>query len=733
MDLSWPDSAIFACPCGTMHPVKYWRWIDAAARPDLFEAVQRDGPFEGPCPECGRLARAAGTWLHVDVPAATATLMLSGERRHAVPGELREHLFAIERRAAEGVQTWMLQPRLKFFELLDASRITRRTAPLARSGELIIDDAPSMPLMGGEPMMTRRDPTSPKGIGVPQLIGADSRGPRPGIKMPSLGAWVGDLEWAGGEVVLRFPIGPDERKSWITAGLRARPILLRQFGYPLFGVRVLGAFMGQVGCVDGLLDPADPATEAVAKSLSRRFEVLVHLGEDDEGEPLTRAVGRSGLESNVQLCFETGRELASQGVPGRESFEKARDRLTQDSVQDRLENANPTVDEGAYQHIVGAVEAAAALAHLDRISRKEHLSVLLEEQGFPVVEYDRLRRRVLAGSLEAGLVAPRRFWRRVISSGLAVDLQDYARRLAENRATYEQESEGEGDLGPDEAREAWQDILNLCQRKALEIPEPLKAALERHREPRESSEDAASTVEEDQGVDEIRRLLRNADDRVRLAGDVLQGRAQGSPDLVFEVLDEFEVDELLALLPDLSDMGSRAVPGLSEKLNSPRREIRQASAILLGLALDPAALEPLLVRLLAEDTQVWLDVAHAIGSYGVSAISPLCELLRRESAIEATDRVARALAEIALGDTESDPAPQTPSPAYEAVASLLESTDARVSTASHRALATLRDVSDFGAIMRGELPPPEHSTVRRFARRAYEAIMIPELEVEVEA
>jgi hypothetical protein len=35
--------------------------------------------------------------------------------------------------------------------------------------------------------------------------------------------------------------------------------------------------------------------------------------------------------------------------------------------------------------------------------------------------------------------------------------------------------------------------------------------------------------------------------------------------------------------------------------------------------------------------------------------------------------------------------------------------------------------------MRGEIPLHEDTAVRGFARRAYEAIMVPELEVEAEA
>ena len=64
---------------------------------------------------------------------------------------------------------------------------------------------------------------------------------------------------------------------------------------------------------------------------------------------------------------------------------------------------------------------------------------------------------------------------------------------------------------------------------------------------------------------------------------------------------------------------------------------------------------------------------------------------------------------------------------------LADARDQRVSAAARHALATLREVSESGAAIRGELPFSENTEVRGFARRAYEAIMVPELELEVEA
>jgi HEAT repeat protein len=236
------------------------------------------------------------------------------------------------------------------------------------------------------------------------------------------------------------------------------------------------------------------------------------------------------------------------------------------------------------------------------------------------------------------------------------------------------------------------------------------------------------------GSDPLDDLLKDPTQRLKTATDVLQGRVGGDLSKVFDALDDFDNDELLALLPDLSDLGARAVPGLLPKLNSERREVRQAAVILLGMALDPDALEPLSELLIRERSNVWLDVARALGAYGPVALRRLCQTLNRYTGrsdeANAIERVARALAEIALSDGQVGPG--DPSPGHDALSALADSGDPRVSAAARRALATLRDVSESGAAIRGEMPLSEVTQVRGFARRAYEAIMVPEVEVEVE-
>ena len=505
-----------------------------------------------------------------------------------------------------------------------------------------------------------------------------------------------------------------------------------------------------------------------------------------------RTIVAEGLEPNAALCLESGRGLLARGEFPPEDFARAKAALATDGVKTRLKLPTETIADGAYLHIVGGADATRALDHLDRVSQKESLARLLEVDGLPMGEYDAIRRRVLEGALAHGLCAPRRFWRRLVASGLARDLAAYAVQLAENRAAHTGE---EGDLDGDEAQRAWQQILELCQRKQLAVPpqvhealgmvetgewveagewveqdlplveedavwvEPVASSPPRRADPENRAGEifvGSPAVAEQTSVHNAGDLaapvrppaqnttdpshdpLRDPAQRLRVATDILQGRAQGDVDLVLAALEAFDTDELLAIMADLSDLGPRAVPGLIAKLMSGRREVRQAAVILLGMSMEPAALDHLGDHLVREPTTVWLDVARALGGYGPAAIRVLCHILSREAATplesRAIDRVSRALAEIALSDGDiavsDDPTVASGNAAIEALA---DAADPRVSTAARRALASLKDVKTSGAQIRGEIPLAEVTEVRGFARRAYEAIMVPELEAEAEA
>src|SRR5690606_27167505 len=137
----------------------------------------------------------------------------------------------------------------------------------------------------------------------------DRRSSRPDPPPSTLGAWIGQLELDGNTVRVRASVTGEQFPRWEAAKLDVRPLHLRGRGYPLVGVRVVGFFMGQKGCIDALVDAATAGAADLFRVLSREFRVAVSLRVGSR--EIHRDVARPGLAPNATLCLP-----AARGRPG---------------------------------------------------------------------------------------------------------------------------------------------------------------------------------------------------------------------------------------------------------------------------------------------------------------------------------------------------------------------------------------------------------------------------------
>ncbi len=241
---------------------------------------------------------------------------------------------------------------------------------------------------------------------------------------------------------------------------------------------------------------------------------------------------------------------------------------------------------------------------------------------------------------------------------------------------------------------------------------------------RPSATARTSEIRPEAVVPETRSVTGGGDPKQRVAR-VLAILGGAKPGEALPLLAELDDDDLLAVLPPLAEVGGRLVPELLERLESPRRPLRQAAAIVLGLARDRRAIDPLTAQLGTEPSAVWVDIAKALGNFGPRVVGPLCALLRGAAPEEKealAQRVARTLAELVVSDGDA------PGGAGRlAVENLLEVADPSVSSAARRALATLAEVRGEAT---GVGTGAEDREIRRFSTRAYEAITTPELDAD---
>lgn len=440
-DLTRSEPAPFVCSCGTTYVAKRWRIVDVRARPQVADRLHASGCFEGRCPKCGLAAEGRSPWVEADSQTRKATLVLSEHARGELLAALQSHLNFVAKEPALG-RPWILTPHPAFEEASVVQLIEDQASP---------EDESSPPVPPA---------------GVPEVVGSVLRPPSRRTAT-SLGAATGILTLEEGRVVVRTGELED---AWRTAALKARPILVRNRKYPLLGVRVVGSYMGKTGCLDGVVDVGRTEASELFRRLSEQFEVHVAVAPG-----AVRKIEGQGLERNAVLCLEAARAQLTGGDHPPSAFSEAVEEFAAVTVEERLAPSAEAVHSGDYQHLVGASETLAALEHLDRVSRSSNLARLLEVDGLPVGEYEAIRKRILRASVEHGLCAPRRFWRRIVSSGLAEDAEDYAAQLAQKRAAA---AGTEGDLEGEVARNAWLAIADLCERKDIPAPLEVREALD---------------------------------------------------------------------------------------------------------------------------------------------------------------------------------------------------------------------------------------------------------------
>lgn len=855
---SWSVEVAYACACGAYSPVTRWRWVDAEARPELAARLREAGPLEGRCKACQRPAEGGGAWLELLPGKEQASLVLAAHQRGELLEALQGHLEQLRERPAM-VRHWLLQPRIGF-----ASAPARAAAAA---------------------------PSDERGAGIPRPVGQRGWSSGPTLSAEIQRAVVCDLGLEDGVVTATAVLDEATRRMWGSAALQARPVLLRGLGYPLLGVRLVASYLGEVAVIDAVVDVGAARTSEIFVKLAQAFRLQLLVRSESGQASAAREIEAESLKRNAALCLESAQGQLGTGEFPPDAYRSAREALARMSAKQRLEPAKYTLAEGSYRHLVSPAEALAALERLDAASRKDNLARLLEVDGLSFAEYEAMRKAVLAAAIEFGLVAPARFWRRVVGTDLVKDAGDWIGKLVSHRSAWIARGD---DLTAEQAEQAWRGIYDLCQHHDLTPPPEVAQALGigRSREPRssglhvvqaserppsgpvaasmrppsapvptaeaESSRDAArtgshavvpsATVREGRtgshavvpgpreaapgsrtepglrsaapsslrpeptarpglpvpsaarsgsyatvpaattrtgshaavgggsppaprhepatrtgahatvppAATRPERPRRSQQPAVAVSGEIGGGAKAGGratsehkdvgggdprqrvaqaltilegtrPADVMPLLAQLDEDELLALLPPLAETGTRLVPELLARLEAPERPLRQAATILLGLARDRRAIDPLTARLGAEGSAVWIDVARALGNFGPRVVGPLCALLRGTTgeAKEALGlRVSRAFAELVISDGDA------PGGAGRlAIENLLEVADPAVSSAARRALDTLADVRGE-ARGQGAGAGAEDREIRRFGARAYEAITTPELDAD---
>jgi hypothetical protein len=212
------------------------------------------------------------------------------------------------------------------------------------------------------------------------------------------------------------------------------------------------------------------------------------------------------------------------------------------------------------------------------------------------------------------------------------------------------------------------------------------------------------------GSDELVALLERKELRREAALILCERHDPALLPAVFSAIRRMARAEANLVLPAVTSFGAPAEKWYIEGLKSKKSFMRQGCALGLGTLKTPHGVEALVSLLLEEPTEIWSEVARALGDAGPMTVMPLAARIR-EVDNEHRDRIVHALAQVA-----SRPENAARSP----VEMLAEGRDGMVAAAAQRALGLIDDIlRDDQSVRRGTT---DQTVVRGFSRRFYDAI-----------
>jgi len=216
----------------------------------------------------------------------------------------------------------------------------------------------------------------------------------------------------------------------------------------------------------------------------------------------------------------------------------------------------------------------------------------------------------------------------------------------------------------------------------------------------------------------VAELLDLLDDKDLRLGAALELVRRGDPlavGPVFGAIRRMTRGEAVRVLPVVIRFGEHATPHLVDGLRSRKAYLRQGCALALGVMKSAEGIDPLCDLLAGEPTEVWKEVARALGEIGAGAIMPLALRLRGPDAEDPDihERVAWALAHVAAKGGRA------------AVESLAAGRDVAAAGAARRALELAGAARDNDAQVRGRAALGDVTVNRAFSMKFFEAMNGP--------
>jgi hypothetical protein len=744
---------VYACPCGERFATDVWRGVDAR---DEAEAKRlTDGTLNRVvCPSCAARADVQVPVVFHDGVHERLVLVLPDGLRHR---ELAERAALFAALAEDGVAPpgYVLTPEVVYgaaglrallapppsegaFDATSDAGSAPRTAetPALPVAELAEEpEPPARPALALLPSLKDDETPAPQPAWgatqvdkrVPEPAAHHANEARPSMSVPDPRSAVTERWIAGREgpaaflvedqVLLCAALPPAALEAFLPGHIELRVQLHRLPSYPLLALTLLALDPPggpsrprpeEARVLSLALDIARAAHRVVLEALGRRCTLKLELY-DSQYLPVVAHPVAGALEENVRRLVAEAKDALERLAPATRSFDRARTQFHSPGY-DRLGRTPidlPAEDDALDRP--GLVRAA--LSTVTRWSEPNAEAYLMEIRSLPLGAWRALRAKVVKRALDVGIAVGKPLVERTVKDhtlplpSWPELLEIQIKRFTEVAARLKP-----NDLSATEEADNWEHLLRECSLAGVIIDEQVRklahASLKRAR--------AGTTGG---GVDlrtlataELTALLEQKELRRDAAVILCERRETPTLPAIFSVVRKMTRYEANVVLPAVTRFGGAAEKWLLEGLKSKKSYMRQGCALALGALKTPAAIDALTKLLAIEPTEIWSEVARALGDVGLPAVAPLGKQVRSVD-LDEQDRVLEALAHVAARGGHA---------ARQAVEALAAGRDTLVASTAQRALARVAEVRAADEQLRKS--QQEGTVVRGFSRRFYDVL-----------
>jgi hypothetical protein len=404
------------------------------------------------------------------------------------------------------------------------------------------------------------------------------------------------------------------------------------------------------------LDIANDHDRHVLAALGKRFEIGIELLV--RGKRIRKVKLTAPLTENIGFIVRAAEDhLRGVNAEGVASYARALE-LVRGAGFDLLGNQHPDTNEfrdDKLAQLETAQQLRRAIAMARRFARPSREDYLVCTRGFPLPRWRELRRHVLESAVAWGLWMGPELAQVAVSEGLARSRRDLIAKLDRGFEAL-RKHETAFDIDDDAADDNAKALAEEAKALGVELSKRGNGA-------GAIASDEVSVVSGSIGgtpahgmpkprpIEELVALLEDRQQRLAAALELCDRAEPKAAPHVIAAVTKMSRSEAVRVLGMAVKFGDAAKAPLLEGLKSSKGFLRHGCALALALLRTEDGTQAVIELLLNEPTEIWREVARAIGQVGPTALLPLASTYGRlgeRATASMAERVAWAMAHVAV-------------------------------------------------------------------------------------